>query len=785
MPRPFVDDTYRADNRWGPRPRYNEQITLPADPNRYGEIITSADLTPFDPPVSLARLTANTPVPDSEDDFGLDGYWERRAVQEGLRLIVGQRLELGNRYGWDGTDRDNPQFQDPLYPYIQRGMNSPFDNITLQRRTLRDNLAAVQATAVYHYQVDNGNFPAAVLASTAHVGNETVWDDSTTFNLVDYIPPPAGQLNVDTDFFTGNGTNGWEFDPPMETQAAFATAIDDPNSDLRKALNNLAHFAGDPEGAFPPTQEQGADQPTHPYPYFTMWGDFSELRRIIDQRIGLGYNNLSIAEQSTLHTAAADLGLLAYNIANKERVLNVIPADDDAEIIQMRELGHNLWLLVDGNFGNYEIVDNSGTIMATDTDPGTTPDAMYYQSFTSQEYLEALQHLNSISPPTSADYIDLTDSIDYMQRRIEDSSIETALHIERDRTLGFIQDPVAPPVNEVRSPEAPYPNIGVDLDWDRSTGDVMDINLRPLRTKCDPEYFQPVFTAVDGTTLSASPEQQEGQIGLAMAFCGEASNLDKPLYPALYYLFPAEQHDHVGNTSVTGVTAQPQPVDNREQYVRIIDGTSNYVEDANDIPTRYEYNSFDIANIANIALQPRLPNNWILPNSLTAMDDPTNVGNNQSLITVENPGSTPTAPTFTIYYLSLLDKAFYDGREAMQVRTLDINLDLLRSNTVTAAGDFWLPSSGVVYAFREDAVREDAIARPRSAACGLWDATTTINQLDAVIVNDNCRMNIMTDYLAPTPDNGQDPPLNTTNNISPKPVDYFPDPDRRPPWFQT
>jgi hypothetical protein len=46
----------------------------------------------------------------------------------------------------------------------------------------------------------------------------------------------------------------------------------------------------------------------------------------------------------------------------------------------------------------------------------------------------------------------------------------------------------------------------------------------------------------------------------------------------------------------------------------------------------------------------------------------------------------------------------------MAVRVMDIDLDLLRKETI--GGDTWLPMGGIVYAFREDAVREDGIARP-------------------------------------------------------------------------
>ncbi len=68
---------------------------------------------------------------------------------------------------------------------------------------------------------------------------------------------------------------------------------------------------------------------------------------------------------------------------------------------------------------------------------------------------------------------------------------------------------------------------------------------------------------------------------------------------------------------------------------------------------------------------------------------------------------------YEIYKVAFLDNALFNGREEMAVRVMDIDLDLLRKETI--GGDTWLPMGGIVYAFREDAVREDGIARPAIA----------------------------------------------------------------------
>jgi len=140
-PTPYVDDMYRADDRYGPKVPPGGFIPG----KKVGDTITSTD-------PNYLQLVNNNPPTDNPEQMGLDGYWERRARASGLRLIVGQRLELGNAFGWNGPS-------DPLYP-----PNATNSHEQQQRRTLRDNLAAVQATAVYHYkgyQLNTGHFAAS------------------------------------------------------------------------------------------------------------------------------------------------------------------------------------------------------------------------------------------------------------------------------------------------------------------------------------------------------------------------------------------------------------------------------------------------------------------------------------------------------------------------------------------------------------------------------------------------------------------------------------------------
>ena len=94
---PYIDDTYRADDLYGPKVGYDQSVNSPECP-----IGTVIDGTTCNPTPSSDRVINNEP-PDpvlQPDDYGLDGYWERRARGQGTRIIVGQRLELGNAFGW-------------------------------------------------------------------------------------------------------------------------------------------------------------------------------------------------------------------------------------------------------------------------------------------------------------------------------------------------------------------------------------------------------------------------------------------------------------------------------------------------------------------------------------------------------------------------------------------------------------------------------------------------------------------------------------------------------------
>ncbi|ELR97278.1 hormogonium polysaccharide biosynthesis protein HpsA [Gloeocapsa sp. PCC 73106] len=702
---PYVDDTYRADNRYGPKPRYTQLIGLN---QKIGTGIISGDLN------SLTLLYENESRPDNS---GLDGYWERRARGEGLSITVGQRLELGNTNGWGGVN-------DPLYPPQQGVCTGTRCHEQRQWRTMRDNLAAVQSTVVYHNDRTGsentpvpGRFPLACLASTAHPGTRTANDNNNlsgtgTITNANTFARTADNILI-TDFFTGNGTNGWEFNGPGNESDNFIFANRfESETPLRIALTNLAYFAGDPFGGFPARQDSNdgnngndvlpaAGPVVHPYPTMSMWGDFSDLRRAME-RIngeGLDYRALSMSDQSTVQTAACTLGMLAYNVNN---VTSYDYAANSAEIVQLA-IALREPTTVTGSVPQYIQTRLDDTSLAYD--PADIRPEDYIAALTATGTRRARRYDTSGNPTgpqnarTNAQLAAVARSIYWKEQ------------LTRDRRFGF---------NDYISPNY-VSGASVQNGWSDPT--------LPRLVRFNPEdngYF--------GMTVSSTTAEDIRAIAQALTPGGVK-------FPALFYIFPRFDHNHNASTSTDTVNVV-QPTS--EPY---IDDATDYVSRTNQGLTYRTVNPFDII------LTPRERTAWQIPSSTSTTNRVNFIRDNTVTI----------APAF-------LDKGMFNGREMMSVRTMDIDLDLLRNNSY--ANERWLPYSGIVYAFREDAVREDEIARPTAAG-----ATFAGCDRAAEILSNNCRMNA----VGATP---QDPPVNDQNWVSSKPVDFYADPDRRPYGFR-
>jgi hypothetical protein len=181
--------------------------------------------------------------------------------------------------------------------------------------------------------------------------------------------------------------------------------------------------------------------------------------------------------------------------------------------------------------------------------------------------------------------------------------------------------------------------------------------------------------------------------------------------------------------------------------------------------------------VAGVAIQPRSTDQWQLP-----IIDPKNEKDDVSINTILTPSGalTPNMPRNNgiVKAVPFLDRGIFDGRQEMMVRVTDVDLGMLRqSKPKTLAGltsyqnltdkkgenELWLPISGIVYAFREDAVREDAIARKSKTVA-----------VDVKALEDGNSMN-QTDLANPY----DSQVVKTSYGLSMKSIDFLPDPDRR------
>ncbi|NEQ98363.1 MAG: hypothetical protein F6K30_16865 [Cyanothece sp. SIO2G6] len=844
---PYVDDFYRADNRYGPKPRYKDKLI----PGTIGEPIMGDRMAAVSlDDITLIRTATNDII--GLDAYGLDGYWERRARAEGLRLVVSQRLELGNTFGWSHDT-------DPLYP--ANACPSDRCHETLQRRTLRDNLAAVQSLAIYHQgnqAGDKGAFPIACYALTAHPGTAQTIANSRTFANSQF------GSGVELDFLHGRGVNGWEFPPPTASADDFAKAIA-PTKPLGRALRNLAHFAGDPKGgspSFPPFQ----DDDMHPYAYLNMWGDFSMLRRVLsmlDQQSYnqgnpygdpnapnaaattiLKYEDLSPADQATLHSAACTLGMLAYNLDSLAQLdidadpalrdqlataltnaASSLPADATPEAFlrqiatdgvsdQVQELARLIMdreqVERDRRFG-FQTALQMGS-------PDTSDELPPFHDF--EDANERDDWL--VSPSNRASRVTIKDDkgdkslrIQYLadgfsvdrvanlstlssatlsfsyRRRISANDEYIDLQISKDEGANFTQ------LERFRGKvtDNAYRTFSVDISNYITPSTVIRFTSDSGQTESN-DYFWVDDFQITGTEIEDEPETETESISFASDNCQTWNNgletlcTEYPKFPSLYYLFPLYAHNQLGGQPKAsdwdvGVTVTEVDWDNQpdtEEYV-----AAEYIfDDSNKVGVNDEYvyhvledNNTDGSEngnddgLAEIAIQPRSLNltDWIIPTAT----------NGSNLIYDSTGKKLATVP--------FLDKGIFNGREMMSVRVLDLDMELMRTSTENlgqnienTGADHWFPDSGIIYAAREDAMREDSILRPRGVSGSLEDTWKTCghNATFETISgpsNSQCRMDA-------DPDKLQDPPINPTNMISPKSVDYYPDPDRRPHGFR-
>ena len=741
---PFLDDTYRADGRFGPKATYDKSknLELSEAQAKLGDII------PTGAGASSGSLTAAQLTELTDPVEGLDGFWEKQATNKGAKVIVGERLQLGNPFGWDGAYSIATASNeiDPLYPADNSINGNDTQSLLLHRRSLNDNLAAVQSMAVYHYKNGGGTeYPLACMSLVSHPGTAKTIENARAFNslprydslagalsltagdsLVDYNNDGTNDELIDADFFFGYGTNAWEYVPPLGTEGAFETAYNNDSSALKKALKNLAFFAGDPRGAAPsftPIQGQAgsADPYIHPYPHLAMWGDYSSLRRILEptsltDTSGLGnpdYADLSIADKSTVQTAACTLGMLATNI----RVADSLDYTDAT-------------------------VQDALTALAGEVGTVAAAPALTAADYLPEAYISAFERAGNGPALGLARLLHLKEQI------------------QRDRTFGFLEAPsftYTVKAAQTIAPGQTIPTGDVQLSFDPAANNYFGFGEPPLGSPAlELRFLQLAAVAGGIADVPGGPLQ----VGL-------------PKFPALYYLFPTTAHDYKGTATAA---VQPATTPDYEPYIDP-DGNpgtaNNYLDISNlDGINLYSYQAFTVADLVAIQAEPRASvADWTLPNTTTLASRPNRIFENG-----------------TEHAILFQDKSFMDGREMLNVRTVEIDVDMATTPGSGVGGQSWFTEGeaniqgGIFYAFREDARREDEILRPipaGTAPVAKWTAcSSTANILTAA-----CRMNL---------DVGteQDPPIRRfataadNNYINPKPVDFYPDPERRPYGFR-
>ena len=790
---PYLDDFFRADNRFGPNPRYGD-VAIPAS-KTIGDEITGNLLSVEG--LSDLTLTSDDAPSDDADSVGLDGYWERRARQNGLRLIVGQRLELGDAFGWGGLDQnglrrstDNEALKS--WDGCEGTNNAGRCNEARHRLTLRDNLAAVQATAVYHASSDtpNDDTPAACFATTVHPGTPDTLIRSSTFAD---IPTDLKEFWSGTwfankpfisNFFMGEGTNGWEYGVHSDTALTGTSGV------TIQALQNLAYYAGDPNGgapSFPPVQ----DNVVHPYPDMAMWGDFSVLRRIFDELWSGGYASLSIADKTTLRSAACTVGMLAYNIgyldnmdyskdmtnklptliaainalglsaiAPPEQIINGLTGENKilATLIMVKEQvdrdrhygfqdGLQETAMDDFQSGGFKGGSNwSSDWIVAPTKNGKANNVAIKNGRLRMRNA-GLQVSRSINlADTSGSML----SFDYRRDSLDNSGEYIALEVSDDgitfNELARFSGPAT---------DSDFQPFSVDISTYASASTTIRFVSSNTLKNGDRFWIDNVRIGapyVSNTCLSWS--KQASTQGL------ERLCTNYPKYPILNALFPVSDHGEVAKLDTNAMATR--------------DGTiPGYIQTENANST-IQYQAIDLRQspvLNAIALEPKPLNQWTLPHGSLSNGTNPNSNQEQTIVCVDAIcGSGMGSKEFEVPFK---DTALMNSRERMAVRTLNLNMDLLRTSGDHLANDFWLPNSGLIYAFREDAVREDEIVRPKSAA---WPSCNTNDRYETAT---SCRMDIDANAY-----NSIDPPLNADNLISPKAVDYYADPDRRPYGFR-
>ncbi|MEL6393772.1 MAG: hypothetical protein AAFR97_13570, partial [Bacteroidota bacterium] len=334
--------------------------------------------------------------------------------------------------------------------------------------------------------------------------------------------------------------------------------------------------------------------------------------------------------------------------------------------------------------------------------------------------------------------------------------------VERDRKYGFEQSPTTAGASpwEVKKGGNTY-NIYFPDD-------------------CHPDNpSSPINAYFNPTSINPNSDNAKDIAGVALV-CST-----QPKYPSLHYIFPKANHDqndaqplgeeYIASDYIFDDQGDTDPsndagVNSGVIYTVVGDDNADGTEDSTE------------QGISAIAFSPRTT--WKLPKNDTGTASGGTL-NPETMQIIDTDG--------TLLDVALLDKGLYNAREAMAVRVLDLDLGRLTQTTNPDGSDYWVSDaresvSGIVYAAREDAVREDTIVRPPAGTWAECDELTEVaTTLGTDKVDNACEMRVSR-ISSGVPD-PTDPPLSERKDgsfvgISPKPINFAPDPDRRPYGFR-
>ncbi|MEO0801397.1 MAG: hypothetical protein AAFY57_03860 [Cyanobacteria bacterium J06642_2] len=756
---PYVDDTFRADNRCGPNPNYGFE-TLPSGCTNNGDTVASTE----------DNVIREAAIGGDPSTVGLDGYWERRARNEGTRIIVGQRLSLLKGH-----------FDNPSLPTIvdvdNNGLETAeIDNAFPDDLSTRGSIAvdlddndtldileqAVQATAVYHFTSADLDVPIACLSTLADFNNSPVPNSN------EFVPPP-------TTAFANFGT------PMMQALANLArfSSDGDDRDDTTSSGATVAFDFGtigdgvtDPvAGAYPPFQEPAASNKTHPNPQLIRHGDFSNLRQALELMDGgTSFNNLSIADKSYLYTSACALGMLAaspsinYDFDGTDNILGTLDdldglgkdgilgnTDDGLPVLSgangsQRREAINKFLVskittlnagLDGILGN----SDDPIVAGEDGALGTGDDLIQFNFAGTDDTIGTSDDSIPVGPslaPYNFDWNDQAAGVLFNNGATitSNSQFDSARSSVNDNLLGidFKKHPLGD--NQMRNAYFKGPDGNWNSGDEPTMAEAFGYNLTDPTLGDTPFMRALILGALWGEDKSSGNGNERFDDSVGPTLLGNDGRIGT-----------------VGADGIAG-TADDIASDQVDDIIRF-DGPDGIFGTADD------------------------------PSALRTLFN--NV--NPALVALANNGNTTLAN-------SLVDTNIYNGRERLVVRTLDLDLNALR--TLGQGGDFIFPRSGIMYGVREDAVREDSIARPVGAtiANGIPTSTPDLNAANPGS-GDNCNTNQRpggnTSCIYTQPYEGNDPQLSAINTtlvqaamggISTKPVDYYADPLRRPYAFR-